>query len=75
MLEPGGYLQWEDFDIFSQEVISVQSSPTEGTLELSNFMKSNKNIAYVPSKLYTRRLVTRVQMASYTTEKFRKLRV
>ena len=51
VLEPGGYLQWEEFDIYSQEVISAQGSPTEHTSALSAFMKSNKNLRYVFSEM------------------------
>ena len=52
ILEPGGYLQWEEFDIYSQKVISADDSPTEHTSALVASMTSIKGLGYVWSRMY-----------------------
>ena len=44
VLEPGGFLQWEEFDIYSQKVVSAQGSPTEHTSALVASQTSIKGL-------------------------------
>ena len=70
VLEPGGYLQWEEFDIYSQEVISVQGSPTEHTSALVASMTSIRGLGYVSSRMHCADTTKRSSAGSPRSPKF-----
>ena len=43
--EPGGYLQWGEFNLYSQQALSASGgSPTSNLTKLVEFMTGNPNI-------------------------------
>ncbi|KAK0507180.1 hypothetical protein JMJ35_010218 [Cladonia borealis] len=51
--EPGGYIQWEEYDLSAQKVISSQpSSPTKNLAEMSERMQTRWPTSWVKSLLH-----------------------
>ena len=51
-LEPGGWLQWEEYDLYTQKVVgSPASASTENLKALSEYIKVQKPLEYEKSPL------------------------